>query len=123
MNFGLFNRIYQPLFRTKGIITMPKHNRLLASVIALSCAALLAYASPTAARPMIQYTNPYSGATWNNSFSRIMDMTRTWNQNLWDAQRRVQSVTDQTAAMGNKQAGVAASQLPPSMRQYLIGEV
>jgi len=70
-----------------------------------------------------QYTNPYSGATWNNSFSRVMDMTRTWNQNLWDAQKNLQRVTDQTAAKGsanNRSSSASTSTPPPPSRQFPI---
>jgi hypothetical protein len=53
---------------------------------------------------MASYVNPYTGATWNNSFSRMLDMTRTWNQNLWQAQQRVQQVAPRTAAVAHPAA-------------------
>ena len=57
---------------------------------------------------MAPYTNPYTGATWNNSFSQMLDMTRNWNQNLWQAQQRLQQVTAQTAAMGSAASRLSA---------------
>jgi hypothetical protein len=54
------------------------------------------------------YTNPYTGATWNNSFSRMLDMTRTWNQNLWQAQQGVQQAPARAAAMANPSAPTVA---------------
>ena len=36
-----------------------------------------------------QYRNPYNNMTWNNSFSRMVDMTNSMNQNLWSQMNRM----------------------------------
>src|ERR1051325_4925785 len=36
-----------------------------------------------------QYRNPYNNMTWNNSFSRMMDMTNSMNQSLMSQMNRI----------------------------------
>src|SRR5262249_28000827 len=60
-----------------------------------------------------QYRNSATGATFNNSFSAMLDMTRTWNQNLWNAQKAVQQVDDATARIAN--ASPSSSSTPSSV--------
>lgn len=64
---------------------------------------------------------PQSAAgQYTNSFSRIMDMTRTWNQNLWDAQKNLQAVEDRGAKLGATSSGASRGQPMVPMRQYPI---
>ena len=43
----------------------------------------------TAGSARAQYRNPYNNMTWNNSFSRMMDMTNSMNQNLMNQMNRI----------------------------------
>src|SRR5262245_5168724 len=36
-----------------------------------------------------QYRNPYNNMTWNNSFSRMVDMTNSMNQSLMSQMNRI----------------------------------
>jgi len=56
------------------------------------------------------YSYTTSTGTFNNSFSAMMDMTRTWNTNLWNAQKAVNEVDQQTARIVQQQNGAATAQ-------------
>ena len=70
------------------------------------------------------YTYTTSGGTFNNSFSAMMDMTRTWNTNLWNAQSAVNQVDRQTARIVQQQNGTVApppqAPAPPPLPQFPI---
>ena len=61
------------------------------------------------------------------SLAKMYDMTRTWNQNLWDDQRRLQQLTDrwgQSNSRSNQssstRSNVNSGVKPPPLRQYPI---
>jgi hypothetical protein len=58
-----------------------------------------------------QYRNPYNNMTWNNSFSRMVDMTNSMNQSLMSQMNRInlsRSLAMKGAA-GDKQAAPPAA--------------
>jgi hypothetical protein len=101
----------------EGETSMKSRQRNLEITRIVSGALLLAFASfamllTTASPVEAQYTNPYTGATWNNPVSRIMDMTRTWNQNLWDAQRNVDATKNRLRELAGATSASSSSAAP-----------
>src|SRR6476619_720862 len=58
-----------------------------------------------------QYRNPYNNMTWNNSFSRMVDMTNSMNQNLMSQMNRIN--LSRSLAMKGAAGGNQAAPTPP----------
>jgi hypothetical protein len=97
-----------------------KQGNVIHSLVLMTVAVfLLTPAVPVAAQS--SSSNP-----WTNTFSNIYDYTRTWNRDLWDAQKRLNDVTSgiPRANSSQKQSsstsyGRSPQSMPP-MRQYSI---
>jgi hypothetical protein len=51
-----------------------------------------------------------TAAQYGDSYSRMLDMTRTWNQNLWDDQKRLNDITNRVA---ETRSSTGRSAVPP----------
>jgi hypothetical protein len=72
-------------------------------------AAAWALACPRVGRA--QYRNPYNNMTWNNSFSRMVDMTNSMNQSLMSQMNRI-NLSRSLALRGS--AGASTAPAAPS---------
>ena len=59
-----------------------------------------------------QYRNPYNNMTFNNSFSRMVDMTNSMNQNLWSQMNRI----NMSRSLARKQLEGGQPAAPPAAK-------